>query len=333
MKKITEYRENNFIQNLDIINPKNKESHNFTFDRIFTESDTQDEVKNKTFNFFYSQIFTEVKPFIQSALDGENICIFAYGSTGSGKTFTMQGGDEDNKMNNRKLEISQNSGLLPRSAEFIFNEISRLQNFKNKFNLFFSAVEIYNENIFDLLTKSTNNLNHNKQHTSQFNTIQNNFNIENNTSSKQKINKNSVINLNKPKKTINGNNQNYSNGNNQNYSNGNNLVINTNNNSSNITNKNILNVFSVNNEFHIKNLTWIKVQKKEDILKLAKEATEARRSDSTQFNNVSSRSHAIFQIKIDKIRPKLVLIGQKLDRNQSKLVKIRVFLIITNFQN
>jgi chromosomal replication initiation ATPase DnaA len=38
-----------------------------------------------------SDIFTQVKPFVQSALDGENVCIFAYGQTGSGKTHTMEG--------------------------------------------------------------------------------------------------------------------------------------------------------------------------------------------------------------------------------------------------
>jgi hypothetical protein len=51
----------------------------YNFDGIFDTGASQ------------ADIFTQVKPFVQSALDGENVCIFAYGQTGSGKTHTMEG--------------------------------------------------------------------------------------------------------------------------------------------------------------------------------------------------------------------------------------------------
>ena len=37
------------------------------------------------------QIFQEVKPFVKNALDGFDVCLLAYGQTGAGKTFTMEG--------------------------------------------------------------------------------------------------------------------------------------------------------------------------------------------------------------------------------------------------
>jgi hypothetical protein len=50
---------------LDLVN--GKESLTFHFDGVFPPGASQEEV------------FNEVKPFVQSAIDGENVCIFAYG--------------------------------------------------------------------------------------------------------------------------------------------------------------------------------------------------------------------------------------------------------------
>lgn len=202
---------------LEVSNPKTNEQSLFNFDRVFTEVSTQEEV------------FSEVKPFIQSALDGENVCIFAYGSTGSGKTHTMQGyyhsKPEDTDI------ITPDSGILPRCAQFIFEEASRLNLLGMKIKVSFSATEIYNENLYDLLDKSTS-------------------------------------------------------------SNGNNKRASSNNRQS-------LTVFVAGNDIQIKNLTWVGINNNQDILKYTKEASDCRRSDSTQFNSCSSRSHAIFQIKIE----------------------------------
>lgn len=54
-------------------------SHFFNYDHCFSPAQGQEEV------------FTEVSDFVQSALDGFNVCLFSYGQTGSGKTHTMQG--------------------------------------------------------------------------------------------------------------------------------------------------------------------------------------------------------------------------------------------------
>jgi hypothetical protein len=130
-----------------------------------------------------------------------------------------------NQLSSDQVSLQQ-KGILPRTAEFIFSEICRLKFHNLDFKLFFSALEIYNENLYDLLNSQVDN-------------------------KKSKI---------------------------------------------------PLNLFTNNNDIQIKGLTWLQIFTMEDICKFTKDASESRRSDSTQFNSTSSRSHAVFQIKIEKIK-------------------------------
>jgi hypothetical protein len=56
-----------------------KESREFSFDGIFGMDEGQEEV------------YERIRPLLEHALDGYNVCVFAYGQTASGKTFSMQG--------------------------------------------------------------------------------------------------------------------------------------------------------------------------------------------------------------------------------------------------
>lgn len=105
-----------------------KQKHNFTFDGIFPPNCPQ------------SDVFSEVSGLIQSALDGYNVCIFAYGQTGSGKTYTMEG-----------LSGPDGVGIIPRAIEMIFTSLPNLKKVGWEFTLHASFLEIYNENIYDLL--------------------------------------------------------------------------------------------------------------------------------------------------------------------------------------
>ncbi|XP_064610861.1 kinesin-like protein KIF15 [Liolophura sinensis] len=110
----------------------------FLFDNVADISVTQEAV-----------FCTVGKKIIESCVEGYNGTIFAYGQTGSGKTFTMLGPSDD--VDNFHHELR---GIIPRSFEFLFNLINReieMHGEKKEFLCKCSFLEIYNEQIFDLL--------------------------------------------------------------------------------------------------------------------------------------------------------------------------------------
>ncbi|XP_016138403.1 kinesin-like protein KIF3C [Sinocyclocheilus grahami] len=102
----------------------------FTFDAVYDGCSKQSDLYDET-----------VRPLIDSVLRGFNGTIFAYGQTGTGKTYTMQGQWLD----------AESRGIIPNSFEHIFTHISRSQN--QQYLVRASYLEIYQEEIRDLLTK------------------------------------------------------------------------------------------------------------------------------------------------------------------------------------
>uniref|UniRef100_A0A6Q2YC08 Kinesin motor domain-containing protein n=1 Tax=Esox lucius TaxID=8010 RepID=A0A6Q2YC08_ESOLU len=95
------------------------------------------------------------KNIVESCVNGYNGTIFAYGQTGSGKTFTMLGpSDSDNFTDDLR-------GVIPRSFEYLFylinREVERSGNTKS-FLCKCSFIEIYNEQIYDLLDSASASL-------------------------------------------------------------------------------------------------------------------------------------------------------------------------------
>ncbi|ONK73657.1 uncharacterized protein A4U43_C04F33910 [Asparagus officinalis] len=100
----------------------------FKFDRVFTPKDNQ------------ADVYADASPLVTSVLDGYNVCIFAYGQTGTGKTFTMEGNE-------------QNRGVNYRTLEELFKIASeRKETFC--YSISVSVLEVYNEQIRDLLATS-----------------------------------------------------------------------------------------------------------------------------------------------------------------------------------
>ena len=104
-----------------------KENWSFQFDKILH-------------NVAQEEVFEYVKSVISSSTRGLNGTVFAYGPTGSGKTFTMSGSSSN--FNYR--------GIIPRSITRLFQELGGKVDFESKVSI--SYLEIYNEIIFDLLS-------------------------------------------------------------------------------------------------------------------------------------------------------------------------------------
>ncbi|XP_047574077.1 centromere-associated protein E isoform X4 [Lutra lutra] len=100
-------------------------SKSFNFDRVFHSNETTKNV--------YEEIAV---PIIDSAIQGYNGTIFAYGQTASGKTYTMMGSEDY-------------LGVIPRAIHDIFQKIKKFPD--REFLLRVSYMEIYNETITDLL--------------------------------------------------------------------------------------------------------------------------------------------------------------------------------------
>ncbi|XP_061725321.1 kinesin-like protein Klp61F isoform X2 [Cydia pomonella] len=113
----------------------------FTFDRAFAPNTKQIEV--------YQQV---VSPLIKEVLCGYNCTVFAYGQTGTGKTHTMVG--ESTTDENVNWQNDPLAGIIPRALSQLFDEL-RISN--TEYTVRVSYLELYNEELFDLLSTSEDN--------------------------------------------------------------------------------------------------------------------------------------------------------------------------------
>ncbi|VVB18129.1 unnamed protein product [Arabis nemorensis] len=114
----------------DTLSNPNKE---FEFDRVYGPHVGQ------------APLFSDVQPFVQSALDGSNVSIFAYGQTNAGKTYTMEGSNQER-------------GLYARCFEELIDLANSDSTSTSQFSFSVSVFELYNEQIRDLLSGCQSNL-------------------------------------------------------------------------------------------------------------------------------------------------------------------------------
>lgn len=111
----------------------------YTFDMVFGASTKQIDV--------YRSV---VCPILDEVIMGYNCTIFAYGQTGTGKTFTMEGERSPNE--EYTWEEDPLAGIIPRTLHQIFE---KLTDNGTEFSVKVSLLEIYNEELFDLLNPSS----------------------------------------------------------------------------------------------------------------------------------------------------------------------------------
>ncbi|XP_055599775.1 kinesin-like protein Klp61F [Uranotaenia lowii] len=111
-------------------------SKKFTFDRAFDTNSKQNDVYNAV-----------VAPYIEEVLAGYNCTVFAYGQTGTGKTYTMIG--EEQPELSSGWDDDTKTGIIPRALNHLFDELRMTE---LEFSMRISYLELYNEELCDLLS-------------------------------------------------------------------------------------------------------------------------------------------------------------------------------------
>ncbi|KAF9372671.1 Kinesin-like protein kif21b, partial [Podila verticillata] len=106
----------------------------FTFDHVFDEESTQKKVYEEC-----------AKELVERFIEGFNVTILAYGQTGSGKTYSMGTG--------LQYQGNTDQAIVPRAAHAIFSNLNdqKEQDTTLEFQVFVSFLELYNEELIDLL--------------------------------------------------------------------------------------------------------------------------------------------------------------------------------------
>ncbi|XP_022634171.1 kinesin-like protein KIN-5D [Vigna radiata var. radiata] len=104
----------------------------FAFDKVFGPNSKQKELFEQA-----------MSPIVNEVLEGYNCTIFAYGQTGTGKTYTMEGGARK-----KNGEFPSDAGVIPRAVKQIFDI---LESQTAEYSMKVTFLELYNEEITDLL--------------------------------------------------------------------------------------------------------------------------------------------------------------------------------------
>ena len=108
-----------------------------SYDNVF------DEISDQT------SVFERIKPLLSDVLAGYNACLFAYGQTSAGKSYTIIGPNGGQDILHQPRDTW---GILPRAAEYLFGELAdKAEEGLITYHVKASFLQLYNENLYDLL--------------------------------------------------------------------------------------------------------------------------------------------------------------------------------------
>eukprot|EP00906_Rhabdomonas_costata_P004572 RCo006729 len=109
----------------------------FKFDSVFGPTTSQDAL--------YRSL---IRPIVGEVLSGYSCTVFAYGQTGTGKTYTMEGLPENLVDSDGVVKLGEGAGIIPRAMQHIFSSVDRSG---CEYTVKLSILELYNEELHDML--------------------------------------------------------------------------------------------------------------------------------------------------------------------------------------
>ena len=249
----------------------------YMFDQVFGAESDQNLVFDIT-----------TKNYIQEMMDGYNCTVFAYGQTGTGKTYTMSGdinilGDVESQ---DKILLGEHAGIIPRVLVDLFQRLPNETN--NDYSVKISFLELYNEKLTDLLASGESE----EETIRIFDNNNNNGNNHMHQGNMNSTTKNGTVSSSKGSSVSGQNSKSYSSNNvNNQHSSSHDSNNMSNNHHSKVNNKNISNSAII-----VKGMEEIYIKSAYEGLQLLTEGSLKRKVASTKCNDLSSRSHTIFTI-------------------------------------
>lgn len=131
----------NSASSLSVTHTSEKKSFQCSFDAVLGPSSSQ------------AEVYSTLRGCTQSVLEGINSTIFAYGQTGSGKTYSMYGPSAHESAIRSMPQEDRLAGIIPRAIREIFEHSTKPRVLQ--FSVYCSFVQIYNENLYDMLRDSS----------------------------------------------------------------------------------------------------------------------------------------------------------------------------------